>query len=106
MDYFIIFIFGFVTGFMLLRAIVQYRVKQFKDILESVIEKNMPQEVGIVFSKEGNLIQVHNSATQEFLAQGETREEIVKLLEDRYPNISFRANSKNMSEVFGDAIEK
>ena len=99
MDYLIIFIFGFVTGFMLLRAIVQYRVKQFKDILESVIEKNMPQEVGIVFSKQGDLIQVHNSVTQEFLAQGTTKEEIVKLLEERYPNIAFKANSKNMEEM-------
>ena len=106
MDYFIIFIFGFVTGFMLLRAIVQYRLKQVKDLLMTAIEKDMPKEINITFTKEGDLVLVHNSATQEFLAQGTTREEIVKILEDRYPTISFRASSKNIDEVFGDATKK
>lgn len=99
MDYFIIFVFGFITGWLTLKTIVQHRVKQIKDIILAAIEKDMPQEVGIVFTKEGDIIQVHNSETKEFLAQGVTREEIVKKLEDRYPNISFKANSKNMEEV-------
>jgi hypothetical protein len=99
MDYLIIFIFGFVTGWLVLRTIVQYRVKQVKDILMQTIEKSMPEEVMITFSKEGDLIQVHNSATQEFLAQGSTKEEIVQILEDRWPNKVFRASSKNMEEM-------
>ena len=99
MDYFIIFVFGFVTGFLLLRTIVQYRLKQVRDILAQVVEKNMPEEVTITFSKEGDLIQVHNSVTQEFLAQGSTKEEIVKILEDRWPDKIFRASSKNLEEM-------
>lgn len=99
MDYLIIFIFGFVTGWLVLRTIVQYRVKQVKDILMQTIEKSMPEEVMITFSKEGDLIQVHNSDTQEFLAQGSSKEEIVKILEDRWPDKVFRASSKNMEEM-------
>ena len=106
MDYFIIFVFGFVTGWMALRTLVQHRVKQFKEVMMAAIERDMPQEVNITFTKEGDLIQVHNSETQEFLAQGTTREEIVKILEDRYPKISFRASSKNLNEVFNDAAQK
>lgn len=98
MDYFIIFVFGFITGWMALRTLVQYRLKQVKDIMMS-IEKNAPKEVNVKFTKEGNIIQVHNSSTQEFLAQGSSKEEIIKLLEDRYPNVSFKANAKNMEEV-------
>lgn len=99
MDYFIIFVFGFVTGWLALRTLVQYRVKQVKDILMQTIEKSMPEEVMITFSKEGDLIQVHNSDTQEFLAQGSSKEEIVKILEDRWPDKVFRASSKNMEEM-------
>ena len=108
MDYSIIimFIFGFVTGWLALRTLVQYRVKQIRDILVQTVEKSMPEEVTITFSKEGDLIQVHNSATQEFLAQGSTKEEIVQILEDRWPNKVFRASSKNMTEVFGDAAKE
>lgn len=103
MDYFIIFIFGFVTGWMLLRALVHHRVNTFKNNLLQAIEKKVPEEVGIKFTKHKGIVQVHNSETQEFLVQGTSKEEIVQLLENRYPNIIFKANSKNMSEVFDAA---
>lgn len=101
MDYsiIIIFIFGFVTGWLVLKTLVQYRVKQVRDILMQTIEKSLPEEVTITFTKSGDLIQVHNSVTQEFLAQGTTKEEIVQILEDRWPNKVFRASSKNMEEM-------
>ena len=99
MDYFIIFVFGFVTGWLVLRTLVQHRVNQFKSILLQTLEKNLPEEVSIVFSKEGDLFQVHNSETKEFLAQGTTKEEIVKILEDRWPNKVFKASSKNLEEM-------
>lgn len=99
MDYFIIFVFGFITGWLALKTLVQHRVNQIKNILLSVVEKNMPEEVGITFSREGDLIQVHNSATQEFLAQGKTKEEIVQILESRWPDKTFKASSKTMEEM-------
>lgn len=99
MDYLIIFVFGFITGWLALKTLVQHRVNQVKNIMLQALEKALPEEVNIVFTKEGDLFQVHNSETKEFLAQGTTKEEIVKILEDRWPTKVFKASSKNLEEM-------
>lgn len=99
MDYFIIFVLGFVTGWIVLRMLVTHRVNQLKKVLTQVIEKKLPEEVGVVFSRHGDSVHVHDAITSEFLAQGNTREEIVEVLESRFPNKVFKATSDNIREV-------
>lgn len=55
--------------------------------------------VGIRFEKIGNVFYVYNAETQEFLCQGETEQEVKRLLIERSANTTFMATTENCQEV-------
>lgn len=99
MDYFIIFIFGFFSGFLTLRGIVQHRVRKIKHILDAAEAESASNEVMVKFTRIDDQIYVYNAETEEFLTQGTNKQEIVNALTKRFPNISFRASPSNLKEV-------
>lgn len=96
MSYVIVFIIGFLFGWFALRGVVIYRMRNLKKILEDSVAR---PEIMVNFSRSGDQIYAHNAETDEFLAQGTTKTEIVEQLQKRWPNVSFRATPANLKEV-------
>lgn len=94
-----IFMCGFVCGWLAVKLIVLARLK---NILKAIREEKETEEtttVGLIFERHGDQIYAYTDKTREFMAQGESKEQLVKILTTRFPNTSFTANSKNMEDV-------
>jgi hypothetical protein len=88
---------GFILGWFALRVLINYKMKQMLDsIANSSVEKKI---IPLDFVKMDHAILAYNRETQQFLAQGNTREEITELLKRRFPDTSFIANTQNLKEV-------
>lgn len=99
MDYLIIFLFGFILGWIALRSVVQYRMRNLKRLLEESETNSKNNEVMVNFTRVGDQIYAYNADTEEFLVQGTTKEQIIGQLQKRWPNVSFRASPANLKEV-------
>ena len=89
---------GFVLGWFALRALINLKMKR---MLDSIVNSPIPEKktINLDFVKMDHAILAYNRDTQQFLAQGSTREEITALLLKRFPDTSFMANTKNLEEV-------
>jgi hypothetical protein len=89
---------GFVLGWFALRALINLKMKRMLDSIVNTptIEK---KTINLDFVKMDHAILAYNRDTQQFLAQGSTREEITALLLKRFPDTNFMANTKNLKEV-------
>ena len=97
---FLIFVVGFILGWMALRALINFKMKLMLDsIANSPIPKQEKKIVNIDLVRMEHGIYAYDRATQMFLAQGKTKEEIVDILQSRFPDTSFMASPKNIEEV-------
>ena len=99
MEFFLGLLFGFVVGWILLKVILFYRVKNILDNIEEQDKAKEPTVKHITFEKNGGRIYAYDSDNDSFMAYGETKQEIIDTLNSRFPYISFKANLKNMKEV-------
>jgi hypothetical protein len=92
------FIAGIAVGFLIIRCLIILKMKR---MLDSIANSPIPDKkiVNINFVKMDHAILVYNRETQQFLAQGNSKEEIVQLLAKRFPDTSFMANSRNIEEA-------
>lgn len=99
MEYILIFVVGFIGGWLALRSVVQYRMRRLRQLLEEAETNSKTTEIMVNFTRVGDQVYAYNADTEEFLVQGSTKDEIIGLLQKRWPNISFRASPANLKEV-------
>jgi len=89
---------GFVLGWFALRVLINLKMKR---MLDSIVNTPTTEKktINLDFVKMDHAILAYNRDTQQFLAQGSTREEITALLLKRFPDTNFMANTKNLKEV-------
>ena len=89
---------GFVLGWFALRVLINLKMKR---MLDSIINTPTTEKktINLDFVKMDHAILAYNRDTQQFLAQGSSREEITALLLKRFPDTNFMANTKNLKEV-------
>lgn len=88
---------GFALGWYVLRMLINYKMKA---MLDSIAETPLPvKTINLNMVKMDHAVLVYNKDTQQFLAQGNTKEELVDILRKRYPNTNFMINSQNLREM-------
>jgi hypothetical protein len=89
---------GFVLGWFALRVLINLKMKR---MLDSIVNTPTTEKktIKLDFVKMDHAILAYNRDTQQFLAQGSTREEITALLLKRFPDTNFMANTQNLKEV-------
>jgi hypothetical protein len=89
---------GFVLGWFALRVLINLKMKR---MLDSIVNTPTTEKktINLDFVKMDHAILAYNRDTQQFLAQGSSREEITALLLKRFPDTNFMANTKNLKEV-------
>jgi hypothetical protein len=93
------FILGFILGWIVHFTLVFYKAYKFIKASKAQQEEQAPLKVDVDFVRENNKIYAYRRDDESFLAHGETKEEIVKVLQQRFPHISFMASSKNLKDV-------
>lgn len=96
--YAIVMVFGFVAGWWYREFVATVKIKK---LLESV-EEHTNNIVRIRIERMNGMIYIYNMETNEFMAQGETRNVVEQNLKKRFPDTVFAATDENLREVFAN----
>jgi hypothetical protein len=94
----IVLVFGFVVGWRYREFVAELKIKH---LLESV-EEHTRDVVRIRIERMDGMIYIYNMETNEFMAQGETRNVVERNLKKRFPDTVFAATDENLREVFAN----
>ena len=94
----IVLVFGFVVGWWYREFVAGLKIKH---LLESV-EEHTRDVVRIRIERMDGMIYIYNMETNEFMAQGETRNVVERNLKKRFPDTVFAATDENLREVFAN----
>lgn len=90
-------IIGFVSGWLMLRALINYKMKL---MLESIAETpTIINRVDIDIVKIKDRFYVYRRDDKSFLVYGETKKDLIDQLQSRWPDKAFMASPKNIKEV-------
>lgn len=105
MEYSLFFILGLVIGALAFRHIVVRKIEHIINGLERgtlvarKIEKPVrPDVVYVKFWRKDDMIYAYNSDTEEFLAQGLTKQDIIDKLDKYWPETNFKAKLNDLKE--------
>lgn len=105
MNAFLAFLLGAAIGWFALKAIIMLKVKRMLDSIANEPTQQLPvmskpvKIVNIDLVRMDHAVLAYDRDSQQFLAQGQTKEEIVDILRKRFPDTSFMASPKNLKEV-------
>jgi hypothetical protein len=91
-------ILGFSAGWWVREFIAAVKIKH---LLQSV-EEHTRNVVRIRIERTNNMLYIYNMETNEFMAQGETRNVVERNLKRRFPDTVFAATDENLREVFAN----
>ena len=92
-----ILVFGFMVGWWLREFVAKIKIKQ---LIESI---DVPNDVvRIRLERMNGMIYIYNMETNEFMAQGKTRNVVERNLKERFPDTVFAATDENLREVFAN----
>lgn len=74
-------------------------VKLLETMQEDERQASKISTISVVITKEKGIFIVHNKDTDEFLGQGNSEQEVRKVLKERYPRVIFLATGENLDEV-------
>jgi len=70
--------------------------KEFLDIMQEAEEE---EQIHIIIEKHNDMLYVYNKDTKEFMAQGSTKEDVEKVLVQRFPGKRFACHESTLKEV-------
>jgi len=92
-----ILVFGFVIGWWFREFVAKIKIEQ---LIESVDVSN--DVIRIRMERVDGMIYIYNMETNEFMAQGKTRNVVERNLKERFPDTVFAATDENLREVFAN----
>jgi len=104
MIYFILFILGIITGWVLWQIAFYLKMKRMLDSIANAPKPEL-KVVNITLVRMDHAVLAYDKATQMFLGQGATKDELIDILRKRFPSTNFMVNSKNLREIYNDTTE-
>ena len=103
MIYFILFILGLISGWVLWQIAFYLKMKRMLDSITNAPKPEL-KVVNINLVKMDHAVLAYDKATQMFLGQGTTKDELVSILRKRFPDTSFMVNSQNLRDTYNDTV--
>lgn len=92
-----IFFIGMIYGWRLHQEMIARRIRNLVTNLSTAMEEDVIQ---ITIEKHNDMIYVYEKQTNQFMAQGKTKEEIEKILIDKFPGKRFAAPQSELETGF------
>ena len=93
---FVIWIMGAVSGW---NAREKYAKRQMEKFFERVDEAEEEEQIHIIIEKHNDMLFVYDKDTKQFMAQGSSKEDVEKILIERFPGKSFACHESILKEV-------
>ena len=90
--------FWFFVGFLYREHLAMRKIHTMISHMEEVTSSIIKIRIEHVNS----MLYIYNMETNEFMAQGSTRQQLEKNLSDRFPDTKFAASAENLKEVFAN----
>jgi len=88
----------FFVGFLYRERLAMKKI----DAMISHMENVTSNVIRIRIEHVNSMLYIYNMETNEFMAQGKTRQQLEKNLSDRFPDTKFAATAENLKEVFAN----
>jgi predicted negative regulator of RcsB-dependent stress response len=96
---FVVWIMGAVSGWNAREKHAKKQVEtHFKNIQEFV-EEQEEEQIHIIIEKHNDMLYVYDKDTNQFMAQGSTKEDVEKVLIQRFPGKRFACHESVLKEV-------
>ena len=96
---FLIFLAGAFFGWEARERAAKKVVEKYLDQIEHEVEKSQKDAINIKIERNGDFYYVFESETDTFMGQATTREDLEKVLGEKFPGKRFYATSTNLKEV-------
>lgn len=96
---FLIFLAGVIFGWSAREQAAKKVVERYLDNLEQEVEKTAKDMINIKIERNGDFYYVFESESDSFLGQATNREDLEKVLGQKFPGKRFYATSANLKEV-------
>jgi hypothetical protein len=96
---FVVWLMGAVSGWNSRERHAKNQVeKHFKHIQE-IVEEQEEEQIHIIIEKHNDMLFVYDKETKQFMAQGTTKEDVEKVLVERFPGKRFACHESVLKEV-------
>ena len=96
----VIWVMGAVYGWYARERHSKRIVDNFMEQIDSAVtEKYSENTIRIFIEKVKGVYYIYNKENSDFMGQGSTREEVEKVLAERFPNKKFMADTSNLKEM-------
>jgi hypothetical protein len=92
-----LFLIGATYGWLLHQRFIVGRIKT---LMSNISNSNDKEVIEINIEKHGDMIYVYDRETKQFMAQGKTREELEKILLEKFPGKRFAAPESQLETGF------
>jgi hypothetical protein len=97
---FVVWVMGAVSGWNAREKHAKTQVeKHFKHIQEFVEEQEEEEQIHIIIEKHNDMLFVYDKDTKQFMAQGTSKEDVEKVLVERFPGKRFACHESVLKEV-------
>ena len=93
---FVVWIMGAVSGW---NSRERHAKKQMEKFFERVDEAEEEEQIHIIIEKHNDMLFVYDKDTKQFMAQGTTKEDVEKVLVERFPGKRFACHESILKEV-------
>ena len=93
---FVIWIMGALSGW---NAREKYAKRQMEKFFAHVDEAEEEEQIHIIIEKHNDMLFVYDKDTKQFMAQGSSKEDVEKILIERFPGKSFACHESILKEV-------
>jgi hypothetical protein len=96
---FVVWVMGAVSGWNARERHAKTQVeKHFKHIQE-IVEEQEEEQIHIIIEKHNDMLYVYDKDTKQFMAQGSSKEDVEKVLVERFPGKRFACHESILKEV-------
>ena len=93
---FVVWIMGAVSGW---NAREKHAKQQIDKLFEQIEEVEEEELIHIVIEKHNDMLFVYDKDTKQFMAQGSSKEDVEKVLVERFPGKRFACHESTLKEV-------
>ena len=96
---FIVWMMGAVSGWNAREKHAKTQVEKHFQNIQEFVEEQEEEQIHIIIEKHNDMLYVYDKDTKQFMAQGSSKEDVEKVLVERFPGKRFACHESTLKEV-------
>jgi hypothetical protein len=96
---FIVWMMGAVSGWNARERHAKTQVEKHFQNIQEFVEEQEEEQIHIIIEKHNDMLYVYDKDTKQFMAQGSSKEDVEKILVERFPGKRFACQESILKEV-------